>query len=306
MKKFACLCLCLFPLLFSGCATMKIISTVVAVSDGLSGKEKKKADPEEILAKVVTSEKVVSSVQNALEDISPEKEYIIGRAVASSALGTYSLYENPVVTSYVNKICAVLVANSSNPYLYKGYFVAVLDTDEINALSTPGGHILITKGLLKCAESEDALAAVIAHEVAHIQLNHPIEAIRTSRVITAATDVMSEVQSVDREYTNDILKKFEETRTEIYKTLIQTGFSKSQEFDADSYAMDLMNMAGYDPNCMIDLLTILEKNTTTTGWIKTHPKPEERIKKASKKFIFAKGESSSVRQARFDSVKATL
>lgn len=321
MKKLTYLCACFIPLLFTSCVTLDVLSTVIAVNQELNDisesrkKENeveeslnKKSSTAETIVKVATSEKVVNSVKNALEDITPEKEYIIGRAVASSALGTYSLYENPAATRYVNKICAVLTANSEKPYLYKGYFVAILDTDEVNALSTPGGHILITRGLMECAESEDALAAVIAHEIAHIQLEHPIQAIRTSRVLNATTNVMSEIQSVNKEYSSQTLMEFNETRNQIYTTLIQTGFSKAQEFDADNYAMNLMSSAGYNPDCMIDLLKILEKNTSKAGWSKTHPKPSERIKKANaeKKSIRFKGESEQVRQNRFEQFKNTL
>src|SRR5574344_2492121 len=116
-----------------------------------------------------------------MEEITPEQEYYIGRAVAGTILEKYNVYNSEKMQKYLNEICSAIVINSDKPVLYKGYYVAILDTDEVNAFATSGGHILVSRGLLSCAESEDARAAGIAHEVSHIQLQHSIKAIKSSR-----------------------------------------------------------------------------------------------------------------------------
>ena len=127
-----------------------------------------------------------AAIGRAAEDISPEQEYYIGRAVAATILTNYKIYtENPALSAYLNQICQAIVINSSQPELYNGYHVAILDSPELNAFATSGGHIFVTLGLLECVTSEDALAAVIAHEIAHIQLQHSIKAIKTSRITHA-------------------------------------------------------------------------------------------------------------------------
>lgn len=311
MKKILCLCFCLLPLLFTSCVTLDVISTVISVSQEIDEINDKSDKEKKVSNSIYKNEKVekygafVKSTTAVIKGITPEDEYIIGRAVASSVLGQYKLYNNEKATEYVNKICSALVMNSYVPYLYKGYYVAILDTAEVNALSTPGGHIFVTRGLIECAESEDALAAVIAHEISHIQLSHAMISIKTNRGVDVFTQMLNIMQEENSKLSDKDLKIFDETRTSMFTTLMNTGFSKSMEFEADEYAMNLMADSGFDPACMIDLLTILENHTSGYGWSKTHPKPESRIKtaKSNNKIKKFKGASAKVRQARFDSVK---
>ena len=139
----------------------------------------------------------VESIEKASETITPEEEYYIGRSVAASIATQFPVdHGNLQMTSYLNKICETLVMNSDKPYLFKGYYVVILDTDEINAMATPGGHIFVSRGLIDCTDSEDALAAVIAHEVAHVQLGHSVSAIKASRVRSAVSSTSKAVAFV--------------------------------------------------------------------------------------------------------------
>jgi len=98
------------------------------------------------------------AISSAAEDINPEQEYYIGRAVAANILSTYKLWNgSPALTAYLNNICAAITINSPRPDIYNGYHVAILDSDEINAFASSGGHILITRGLINAAKSLDAL-----------------------------------------------------------------------------------------------------------------------------------------------------
>ena len=229
----------------------------------------------------------IESIKKATEDITPEMAYYIGRKVALSVTQKYKIYDSPEATKYLNSICSALTINSDFPYLYKGYVVAILDTDEINALATPGGHIFITRGLLQCTDSEDAVAAIIAHELSHIQLNHSIKAIRSSRITdaalktaAAATTVALENSKVSKIYkvSQEDINNFTEVGDKIFGTLIDSGFSIFQEYSADKNALELMKNAGYNPHAMNDMLTLLEKNVKKgeSGWSKTHPSPSSR------------------------------
>jgi len=229
----------------------------------------------------------IKSIQKASEEITPEMAYYIGRKVALSVTQQYKLYDSPELTDYLNKICTSLALNSDMPYLYKGYFVAILDTDEILALSTPGGHIFISRGLLKCTDSEDAIAAIIAHELSHIQLEHSITAIKTSRITdaaiktaTAVTVVANENSDVPDKYkfSKENIENFSKIGDDIFSTLVNSGFSIAQEYNADKQALNLMINTGYNPNAMTDMLNLLEKNQegSSSGWSKTHPSPASR------------------------------
>lgn len=221
--------------------------------------------------------KAGASISKATESITPENEYYIGRAVAATLLTNYKTFENSSEELYLNLICKVLTENSSNSEVFNGYHVKMLDTNEVNAFSTSGGHIFITKGMLKCAEDEDSLAAVIAHEIAHIQLKHSLKAIKASRWTNALKQTATAVVSVagNAELANDM----NDMVGDVFTEMVQNGYSKEQEFDSDTLALTLMADSGYNPNKMYKMLEMLEKiQNGNTGVYKTHPSPKERIK----------------------------
>ncbi|MDR2103089.1 MAG: M48 family metalloprotease [Treponema sp.] len=227
------------------------------------------------------------AIGKATEEITPEQEYYIGRAVAANILTTYKAYSgNQGLLNYLNRICGALVINSPKPDIYNGYHVMILENAEINAFASSGGHIFITRGLLNCADSEDALAAVIAHEIAHIQLQHSIKAIKTSRItqaimVTGTSAAGIAAQNTDLAELTDI---FDESVNEIISTLINNGYSREQEFEADALALSLMASAGYQPSSLIDMLRALEQNQpkSSGGFNKTHPAPAQRISNVEK------------------------
>jgi len=243
------------------------------------------------------------AIGTAAEEITPEQEYYIGRAVAANILTTYTLYNgNPALTNYLNLICAAITINSPRPDVYNGYRVAILDSNEINAFATSGGHIFVTRGLISAARSEDALAAVIAHEVAHIQLQHSIKAIKSSRVTQAilvtGTSAAGAAAGMD---VNQLTDVFNESVGEIVLTLVNSGYSQSQEFEADDTAARLLGSAGYNPSGLLDMLNALSSvQTAGSGFGKTHPTPERRITNAQRTVgTIAVADTSSYRQARF-------
>ena len=228
---------------------------------------------------------LISAYAKAFEQITPEQEYYIGRAVGANVLSTYRLQTNiPAWTLYVNKICNALVINSRRPEIFNGYHVAILDSDEINAFATPGGHIFITRGLLNCSTSEDTLAAVIAHEVGHIQLEHGLKAIKNSRitqalVLTGTTAASAAAGSYNL---GEMTSVFSESIGEIVNTMVINGYSQKQEFEADNEAMNLLALAGYEPSSLLDMLQVLQREQSghPGGFNKTHPTPTQRIENA--------------------------
>ncbi len=247
-------------------------------------------------------ENVMESISKVTEEITPENEYYIGRSVAANILSNYRASEDSAMESYVNKICSALVLNSEDPNLFNGYHVKILESDEINAFSTSGGHIFLTRGLISCTDSEDTLAAVIAHEIAHIQLKHAVKSIKTSRFNDALLTSAS--------FTSDALgmeklsKSMEGAAGDMYSSLVNSGFSQTQEFEADKEALKLMYDAGYNPNAMVTMLEKMKKKQSSspkTGFYKTHPSPASRITNAKinlKKYKVK--DSQSYRKERYD------
>lgn len=293
------LSLLLASAIFSSCVTFSEIvsvATTVAASQGFIDYRS---------ASAINS--TASSFEKAVQQFTPEMSYYLGRTVASTILSSYQVLDAPEMTQYLNEICAALAMTSPVPYLYKGYWVAILDSDEINAMATPGGHIFISKALVKSVDSEDALASVIAHELSHIQLNHSIKAIKASRGADVAFNALNTAITISTSevVSDESLNSFNTMTDSISDVIMSEGFSKPQEFEADKNALVLMNNAGYEPDAMLDMLTLIEENHSKGGWNKTHPSPEERIesvKKELKKIDF-KGSSFEVRLNRFNSKK---
>jgi predicted Zn-dependent protease len=215
-------------------------------------------------------------------DMGPEDEYYLGRAVAVNILQKYRPYlKNPGLTEYLNKICRALTLNAETPLLFNGYHVIILDSPEFNAFATSGGHIFVTRGLIDAADSEDALAAVIAHEIAHIQLRHGLQLISDTQLLRDLSENAN--QARQRASKNNSRKQaFYDSVSQMMDNMIINGYSQPQEFEADNLALSLLAKVGYTPSSLIDMLSILEvrQRNIPGGFNKTHPSPRDRIANA--------------------------
>jgi len=77
---------------------------------------------------------------------------------------------------------------------------------------------------------------------------------------------------------------FGDSINEVVTTMVTNGYSRTQEYEADSMAMSLLDLAGYEPSSLIDVLKVLEKTQSSRpgGFNKTHPSPTDRITNAQK------------------------
>ena len=287
--------------LFFSCAQMGTISQVGAAVGQASGV----IDPKTANAIAKSG----AAIGKAFEDITPEQEYYIGRAVGANVLSNYKIYNSkPAMTAYVNRICNALIINSPRPEIFNGYHANILDSDEINAFATSGGHIFITRGLIGSTTSEDTLAAVIAHEISHIQLQHGLKAIKNSRITQALVVTGSSAASAAAGSYNlsEMVDVFNDSINEVITTMVTNGYSQTQEFEADTMALQLLALAGYEPSSLVDVLRVLEKNQAGKpgGFNKTHPTPAQRITNAQKTVgNYKVTDTRSFRQGRYSAVK---
>jgi predicted Zn-dependent protease len=90
--------------------------------------------------------KVGQAVAKTFQDITPEQEYYIGRAVGAIVAGKYKPYQNQKSTFYLNVLGQTLAQASDRPETFGGYHFAILESDEINAFAAPGGLIFVSRG----------------------------------------------------------------------------------------------------------------------------------------------------------------
>ena len=231
-------------------------------------------------AEVESIRKSTVAVARSLEDFTPEQEYYIGRSVGAVVLSTYPAYTNAQGNQYLNMLGQTLAAASDTPQIFGGYHFIVLDSNDINAFATPSGLVFVTRGLIRCCPTEDALAAVLAHEISHVQLRHGMQSIEKARMTEALTVLATEgAKTLGSPEVAQLTQTFSGAISDIAKSMINNGYSRSFEYQADKVAVVLLQRVGYNPRGLIDMLTVMEKKLKPGGFdfAKTHPAPRDRI-----------------------------
>jgi predicted Zn-dependent protease len=269
-------------LVISGCATFgSILSEVADVGSVLSPGDKRW---ELALQGVETLGEVVDAANSPF---TPEQEYFVGRSVAATILNTYDPYDNPEANLYINRLGQTLALASDRPQLYHGYTFLIMDTDEINAFASPGGHIFISRGMLRLTSSEDEVAAILAHEIAHVVHRHGLGSIRSARVIGALQDgALSAIDTMTDSQLGELTEVFGETTSEVIDTLVTRGYSGSTEREADGASVTILRRVGYDPYALIRVLERMDQaqraeyegDKQPVGFSKTHPRPQARVR----------------------------
>jgi predicted Zn-dependent protease len=224
--------------------------------------------------------KTTKAVARSFEDFTPEQEYYIGRSVGAVVLDKYRPYNNKQANDYLNLLGQTLSRASDMPATFGGYHFLILDSDDINAFAAPGGLIFITRGMLRCCEHEDAVAAVLAHEIGHVQAKHGLQAVKKSRITTALTTIGAEgTKTFGGAELAELTQTFEDSISDITSTIVNNGYSRSFEQQADKAAVTILTRVGYDPNGLVDMLTVMSRRLQPGGldFAKTHPSPGSRI-----------------------------
>jgi predicted Zn-dependent protease len=238
------------------------------------------------------------------KEINFEDDYYLGRAVAANIIKSYPVYNgNPNLTNYLNRICQALVINSPKQVVFNGYHVAVLNTSQYNAFATPGGHILVTRGLLEVTKSEDELAALIAHELAHINLRHAANIIDNMSITSLADEMALKGAALAGNSAGaQRLLTVRNSVAPVADQMMKNGFSQEQEFEADKKALEILNNAGYDPRALLEVLQILQtvQSKQSGGFNSTHPTPRDRISRVNVQLnSYRPNTTLSVRKSRF-------
>ena len=245
-----------------------------------------------------------AALQKTWEDITPEQEYYIGRAVAATILQTYPPLDDPAANEYLNLVGQTLAMASDRPETFGGYHFLLLDSDELNAFAAPGGLVLVTRGLVDCCRSEDALAAVLAHEIGHVQTRAGLRAIEQSRLTSALTILSVEAaRNLGDEDLQKLAEEFEGSISDVTETLLTRGYARGQEYEADRAARTILDRVGYNPRALLAMLEEMETrwNPDGLGFGRTHPSPQNRRKELKKESFgnVPPLEEPEVRHARF-------
>jgi predicted Zn-dependent protease len=239
-----------------------------------------------------------TAIKNARKDLTPENEYYIGRSVGTNLLAKadYRYVDREAIragrlegtTQYINKVAQVVAAaavattrKGDRPTPIAGWHVTIIEDETINAFAAPGGYIYITTGAVKAARSEDEIAAVIAHEIAHVVRGHAIGSIKKSRWAGVYKEALDSTVQLDAATLGKLTKTFENALDDMVNSLLVKGYSRKTEYEADRVGLQILAYSGYDPSAFVSYLRTLarQQHTGGGGFSSTHPKATDRIKK---------------------------
>ncbi|MBK9387176.1 MAG: M48 family metalloprotease [Planctomycetes bacterium] len=232
-------------------------------------------------------------LRKSFQDLDPSEEHYIGRSVAAQilVLPEYPLADGSKaqgiskadiekLDAYVNRVGQGLsIACDEVRQTFLGYRFGVLESKEINAFAAPGGTIFVTRGLIERTESEDELAAVLAHEIAHVTLRHGLAAIQKSNLIEAFKYLGQGAAqaTLDEQQLQEVTGLFDDSVQDVVASLVKNGFSKEAEYEADALGQRIAAASGYDAGSLRRFLQRLGKDGGSGGLMSTHPAPAERL-----------------------------
>lgn len=225
--------------------------------------------------------KHTENLSKASEGFSSAEEYYLGRAVSARILERYPALDDAAANKYVNQLGQALALFSEQPLTYGGYHFQLLDSDEVNAFAAPGGFIFVTKGMLRHVAGESELAAVLAHEISHIQNSDAVKAIKSSRMTEALLALGKDASGnyVPLAPLSELVSLFDASVSDIVTSLVSKGYSRDQEYAADAAALIILAQAGYDPKSLSAVLGSMEKTLRPGGtdFASTHPSASSRL-----------------------------
>ncbi len=208
------------------------------------------------------------------EDVAAEIE--LGREVAARLLSRYGLFGDRALQEYV-----ALVGRSVAMHAGRGeldYHFAVLDDASVNAFATPGGYIFITRGALDLIEDEAELAAVLAHEVAHVTERHIVHELGVRADEGGAVSGMARVIGSAGD---SIQAAFATAIDQAVALLLEDGLEEQDELEADEIGTLLLAATGYDPGALRRYLARVaeqrEAAEVQEGLAGTHPPFDVRL-----------------------------
>lgn len=215
----------------------------------------------------------ILSAKSLEADVKAEIEF--GREVAALILGNYKLVDMEELTSYVNLVGQTVAQHSGRPEIE--YYFAVLDSDEINAYTAPGGYVFVTRGALAIMQDEAELAAVLAHEIAHVTRKHIVKELNIRGSDNAG--LAGSVAHLLGGASDPTRVAFVQALENAMDLLFTSGLKKEDEYESDQVGTMLLATTGYDPQALYRYLQRVKtaKEEQVSVLNNTHPSFSERL-----------------------------
>ena len=217
--------------------------------------------------------------------LSKNDENQLGRAIMRQIRASGELVEDPQVTEYINEIGHRLAAQANVDGNHEFSFF-VVDNPVINAFALPGGFIGVHTGLLEATRSEDELAGVLAHEVAHVTQRHIARSLHASQrqSILSTAIMLGAILAGAAGGGGDVMQGAIAV-AQGTAAQQQINFTRSNEYEADRVGISALAAAGFDPQGMGSFFEVISRGTTpiegrVPEFLRTHPVSSARIAEA--------------------------
>ncbi len=212
--------------------------------------------------------------------ISIKQEEEISKEFMKYVHNQYQIIEDPVLSYYVNEIGHSIV-KVLPPHPYQFHFYIVKD-DVYNAFAGPGGHIFVHSGLFESMETEDELAGILGHEIAHVLCRHISDMIDRSKTIGIGTlagiaaGIFLGLSGAPTAATALTIGSMAAGQS------LQLAYTRENEIQADQSGLKYLNKAGYSSAGLLKMLKKI-RNKQWYGpkeiptYLNTHPATEDRI-----------------------------
>jgi predicted Zn-dependent protease len=213
--------------------------------------------------------------------VSAEKERKIGAEMASKVEKSVGLVEDPEILAYVRAVGSRLATHS--PRRDVEYIFHVVNMAEPNAFALPGGYIYVSRGLLALVNSEDELAGVIAHEVAHVAARHAVQRVNV-QAATAPMRIASGITGLAILIVAPRLGAMVAGVGQVASGLVLAPYSRDQEREADRIGQELAASTGWEPDGLTSFLDTLGREEALrvegprrNSFFATHPSTPDRV-----------------------------
>ncbi len=178
--------------------------------------------------------------------MSEAEEINLGRQYNQQILKEIPPYQDRELAAYIDRVGQRVARSSDRPQL--SYHFTLLDSPEVNAFALPGGYIYLYRGLLAYLNSEAQLAAVLGHEIGHVTARHSVRQQSAATVTGLAGAILQATTGVRA--ANDLFS--------VLGKALLSGYGREHELEADRLGARYLARAGYDPQAMIDVISLLK------------------------------------------------
>ena len=237
---------------------------------------------------------------------------LAGQAAPAQFASDYGVANDAQANAYVTQIGRRLVATlkpTDVVYPDMPFSFRVVNAVYVNAYAFPDGSIAITRGMLAELENEAQLAAVLGHEIAHVNCGHTASAMSKSTVYDALVSGASGYLSSSGSSWAELVS----TAGKLGSAVVLASYSREQERQADQGGMMYMVRAGYDPQGMIGLMQLLVRISGSNPsaleqMFSSHPMSAERLQAAQARAAgeYAGQNKGAVNQAAFLAATANI